>query len=775
MAGNAASLFFDLFVRDHGAAKALDDLGSKAETSGGKLGKANSAIAGMATPAAAGLAALGGIAIGFGQMAATAEQNVGAVETVFGSAAAKVEEFASRSATSVGMSASQYNELAAVTGTALKAAGVPVDELAAKNDALITRGADLASVFGGTTVEAVQSMGSAFRGEFDPLERYGVTLTMNQVNAELAARGQDKLGGAALESAKKQAIMDLIMQQSAASAGNFAKEADTTSGAQARATASFADASSKLGEALLPALTTAAEVLSNVAKWVSENSQLVLTLTAVLGSLAAGILVANAAMTIVNITMAANPIGLVILAVAALIAIIVALVMNWDNVVSFLRTTWDSFSKWWGDGMNKMGGQWNSFWGDVGRNAQNVWNNTLGPVFNFIQDTIQNKVPNAFRDGIKWVGEHWEKLRGIVKAPISFLINTVINDGLIGAFNTVAGWLKLPTLGRVSIPGFESGGYTGEGDRDQVAGVVHAGEFVFTKEQTKKAGVQNLYQLAASLAGYAQGGFVHPVPNSTVSQGYHAGHNGMDFAAALGTPVRAAFGGNVSFARWSTMGGGNEIHLRHPGGWETWYAHLQGFRTKEGMTVNRGQQIGLVGSTGNSTGPHLHYMVLRGGWPNHVNPAGYLDPGKDIPEGGSAWNPVADIINGLMGGFKQAFGGAELIGKLAIGVGGKLLGDVAGMVTKAFGIGSTGQVFDDGGWMDSIGVNKSGRPEAVLNPTQSMDFHRMVTEGLKLDLDGYELQLNADATMGTFRKIARGAADEAIYDANDDLFRGRAR
>lgn len=715
------ALFFDIFGRDRGVGDMLDKVGDKAKNTDGKLRGVSGGLNSMAAPAAGALAAIGGIAIGFGQMAADAEQSVGAVENVFGRAGNQVLEFSKKSATAVGLSGNEYNQLSAIVGTALKAAGVSVDQLAAKNDQLIQRGADMASVFGGTTADAVRAMGSAFRGEFDPLERYGVTLTMAQVKAELAARGQDKLGGAAAEAAKKQAIMDLIMKQSANSAGNFAKESDTASGSQQRATASFQDAAAKLGTALLPAMTKFAEIATQVAAWVEKNSELITILVTVLGTLAAGIVAARIAMTLFNIVAAANPIGAVILAVTALIGVIVLLSANWDRITRFLQDRWNGFTRWWGDGMNKMGGQWNSFWGGVGRNVTNIWNGTLGPAFDTIKRMVTQTVPNAFRDGVKWVAVHWGKLTEIAKAPVRFLVNTVINDGLIGTFNTVAGWVGIGKLGRVGLPaGFAGGGYTGDGGKYEPKGVVHGGEFVFTKEETAKAGVGTFKRLAQALRGYAGGGFVNPVPGAPISQGYHAGHNGIDFAAAMGTPIRAAFNGFVSSAGWSAFGGGNEIHIQHPDGYSTWYAHLSRFLVKYGQAVNRGQQIGLVGSSGNSTGPHLHYMLLRGGWPNHMNPAPFLGAGADIPAGGLPFNPIAPIVDGLIGALRGVFSGGMLAGELAVGFGKKILGDVGAMVVKSLGIGGVGgpHVFDDGGWLQSVGVNRSGAPEAVFSQNQ---------------------------------------------------------
>lgn len=774
MAG--ASLFFDIFARDNNVTDTLDKVGKKAEETEGRTKKLGDGLAGLAGPAAIGIGAVGALAFKFGGMAAEAEQNVGAVSTVFGEAAAKVEEYASRASEAVGMSESQYNQLSATTGTALKAAGVSVDELAQKNDQLITRGADLASVFGGTTAEAVQAMGSAFRGEFDPLERYGLTLNMNSVNAELAARGLDGLTGSAAETAKKQVIMDLILQQSASSAGNFARESDTAAGAQQRANASWDDAQAKLGEALLPALSSLADLVKDASKWISENAGLVQNLAVVLGVLAGGIVIASGVMTVLNLVMAANPIGAVILAITALIAVIALLVMNWDTVVKFVSTEWTKMSNGLQEGFRQIGEKWNNLWSGVGSFLTDTWNNVIIKPFQALKGWITNDIPNAFRDGIKWIEGHWNKLQDIAKAPVRFLVNTVINDGLIGTFNTVAGWVGIGKLGRVALPpGFAEGGYTGEGSKYEPAGVVHRGEYVFTKEETAAAGPTNLARLARTLRGFAEGGFVNPVPSAVLSQGYHAGHNGLDLAAPTGTPIRAAFDGNVTFAGWSSYGGGNEIHIKHPGGWETWYAHLSGFNTKPGMGVNRGAMIGRVGSTGNSTGPHLHYMLLKGGWPNHVNPSGYMDPGNDIPAGGLPWDPIGDIAKGLLGAFRGAFPAGAMAADLAFGVGGKVLADVGANVKKALGFGGTRgpSVYDEGGWLDTVGVNRSGRPEAVFNDRQWDSIHTLAARGMSLD--GYTLELNADMTKATLRRQARAEAEDVLNEYNQDISRGRAR
>ena len=96
--------------------------------------------------------------------------------------------------------------------------------------------------------------------------------------------------------------------------------------------------------------------------------------------------------------------------------------------------------------------------------------------------------------------------------------------------------------------------------------------------------------------------------------GYTKLHTGTDFAAPSGTPIMASGSGTVTRARWCG-GGGNCIKIKHNTTYQTVYAHMTNFAKgiKEGKKVNQGQIIGYVGSTGMSTGPHLHYEVIVNG------------------------------------------------------------------------------------------------------------------------------------------------------------------
>ncbi|MER7419845.1 M23 family metallopeptidase [Micromonospora peucetia] len=101
-------------------------------------------------------------------------------------------------------------------------------------------------------------------------------------------------------------------------------------------------------------------------------------------------------------------------------------------------------------------------------------------------------------------------------------------------------------------------------------------------------------------------------------------HAGIDFALPAGTPVRAAFGGTVTKAGDVGDGYGISVFVDHGNGYLTHYAHLSTTKVSVGAKVNAGQTIGLEGSTGDSTGPHLHFEVHQGQMWNQIDPAPFL-------------------------------------------------------------------------------------------------------------------------------------------------------
>ncbi len=113
-------------------------------------------------------------------------------------------------------------------------------------------------------------------------------------------------------------------------------------------------------------------------------------------------------------------------------------------------------------------------------------------------------------------------------------------------------------------------------------------------------------------AGGATGNFLWPT-RGVITQNYWAYHQALDIANNNGTPIFASDGGYVSYAGWSPVGYGYMVKVSHNNGFETLYGHLSYYDVEPGMYVAQGSIIGRMGSTGNSTGPHLHFEIRYGG------------------------------------------------------------------------------------------------------------------------------------------------------------------
>ncbi|GGK14383.1 hypothetical protein GCM10010124_03660 [Pilimelia terevasa] len=147
------------------------------------------------------------------------------------------------------------------------------------------------------------------------------------------------------------------------------------------------------------------------------------------------------------------------------------------------------------------------------------------------------------------------------------------------------------------------------------------------KVVVKTARAQAAKVVAARKAAARTRTYSHPMPGAAVTscfgQRWGALHAGIDFAKPAGTHIRAVQAGRVVAAGWNYGGYGISVMLRHADGTLTHYAHMSKTAVKAGDRVGAGDTLGYEGSTGDSTGPHLHFEVHKGIW-NQVDPAGWL-------------------------------------------------------------------------------------------------------------------------------------------------------
>ena len=254
--------------------------------------------------------------------ASRTQQAFGGVEAVFGKNAKTVERWAAGAASSIGLAKSEYGELATLIGSQLSNAGLPLDQVTKKTKGLIQQGADLAAMFGGTTADAVDALSSAMKGEFDPLERYGTSLSAAKIAAQQAADGTDKLTGKAAQQAKMMATLSSSSPNRPAKAYGYAAAREQGHLRRQDPAVLRRDREPEdptFGTALLPVIAAVVDKFAGFARLMSNNIGLVQTVVGVLATLVTIILVLNAAMKVatvvtwaMNSAFLANPVVLIV-------------------------------------------------------------------------------------------------------------------------------------------------------------------------------------------------------------------------------------------------------------------------------------------------------------------------------------------------------------------------------------------------------------------------------------------------------------------------------
>lgn len=281
----AERLEADVVVNTTGAVKDLDSFQKKVQQTGDgltqagdKADKGGRKMLGLGTHVKAAAGIMVGVGVagaltfakGVTSAASDAQQSMGATETVFGNASESIIDASKAAAKAVGLSANSYRENANVIGSLFMNKGLKGNQLVKATENAIQKGADLSATFGGSATEAVEALSSAFKGEFDPLERYGISLKQSTINTEADALAKKKYGKALKDlnadqqnAINRQATTNLINKQSIKSSGAFSKETGTLAHQQQVLAAQFTDLKSTLGSALLPVFTKVLAVVND--------------------------------------------------------------------------------------------------------------------------------------------------------------------------------------------------------------------------------------------------------------------------------------------------------------------------------------------------------------------------------------------------------------------------------------------------------------------------------------------------------------------------------
>ncbi|WP_149552918.1 phage tail tape measure protein [Streptomyces marokkonensis] len=582
-----------------------------------------------------------------------------------------------------------------------------------------------------------------------------------------------------------------------------------------------------VGTYVVPALTKMAGAARSAFGWLRDNQGWVLPLAAGLGTLAAsiGLYVAvtrtaslvtrgwAAAQALFNAVMAVNPFVLVI---GALVALGVALFVAWKKSETFrsiVKAVWQAVQNaalWaWNNvlkptfegiksGLTTLGGWFKWLWDHGVKPAFNGIKSTIStvysvgikPVFDKLK-TATGKVADAFgvaKDGIK---KAWDQIKGIAKAPVKFVIDTVYNNGVVKVWNAVADKFGAPTLD--PIKGFATGGvlpgYTP--GRDVHLAALSGGEAVMRPEWTRAVGpgYVNTMNAAARSGGvsairrmvsggmpaFADGGIFGWVKNAA-SKGVDLAKGGFDWlkdgikaSAVAGLnkivkPLIDKIAGSASVYRDMISGVPKRM--------------IKAIVSFSGEADKKMEALGIGGGSFKSA---LSFARAQSGKPyiwGGVGPTGYDCSGfmsaiENVIRGmrpySRRWATMAFSGSRAASGWTRNRKSPFMVGITNAGVGhtaGTLNGvnvesrggDGVVVGKRARGYNSSlftdwyGFKYDAGGWLQpgQAGVNHLGEPEAVLTPAQSTAFVRMAAAAAQLAAQPARTAEPAGATVGGF-------------------------
>lgn len=546
-----------------------------------------------------------------------------------------------------------------------------------------------------------------------------------------------------------------------------------------------------------------------IADWAQENPGALTAIVAVLGGLAAayvGVSLATTVMTTAteiatgaqelwNLAMKANPIGLVITGIMLLVA---AFVWLWNNVEPFREFwigVWDAikgaalavadwftgtlvpwFQGVWdtiGAGIQALADWFSARFDDIKNAAQTVGDFFTVTVPGFFQaawDLVMEKV-NGLKDAaitaFQWlrdgVGEALDGIRSAAAKPINFVITTVYENGLRKLVQGVIDLFHLPfDLPHIDPIALARGAMMGDGQRpilwNEVPGQREAYIPINSSARSRGLWEQTGREIGAIPMAY---GGIWPV-NGTITSGYGYRngpfygaelHDGLDIGAALGTAVTAALPGVVDFAGWNG-GYGNYVRINHGDGLKTFYGHLSSILAAVGDMVEAGTLIGLVGSTGASTGPHLHFGASMNG--ASMDPSSILD-GAGTGSGGSSFgllSRIGEIIDSLKEIGDSTF--AQIVGGAVGGVLDGVKGWFKDKLGSLFSSSSSTDGGDFSGWWDAAIAVAGGRYAQYRDAVYTVAQH--------------ESGLNPNASNGWDSNAAAGTPSKGLMQFIEPTF-----
>ncbi|WP_405560683.1 phage tail tape measure protein [Streptomyces sp. NBC_01180] len=425
-----------------------------------------------------------------------------------------------------------------------------------------------------------------------------------------------------------------------------------------------------------------------------------------------------------------------------------------------------------------------------------LYNNGVKGPFNSMKSAV-GAVGSAFSKAGKAIGDNWSKLKAKLKSPISFLINTVYNKGIVGVYNKAAKAFGAPTLPEFHPKGFSAGGYTGPGGKYTPAGIVHAGEFVTNKAATSSIershpGALAYMNQTGKLPGYSSGGLVGDLFGwvkkggtalkgagsavwDSIKKGASWLKDSMESSARAG--VKAVVNPLINLMPGGSAGFG-KMAKRIPA---KVISSMFGFAKKADSKL--GQAGGTIGNPGGSGVQRWKATVIKALAANGLSTDSSMvarilrqiatesggNPKAVQGNIGDINNKTGDLAKGLMQTISATFNANKFPGHGNIFNGyDNLLAALhyaKNRYGKSLSFLGNGHGYDEGGWLQpgvTKTVNKTGKPEAILNPAQWQSMSALAQRGAQGGLaDGARITLVTQG--GTFEAYVDQRAGKQIH------------
>ena len=392
------------------------------------------------------------------KLAADMEDAMGGADQIFGRSAEEMKSWAKNLDSYYGIAAGEALEYGNMMGSMLQnIGGLTEDEAAKQSQTLIKLAGDLTAMYGGTTQDAVRALTGALKGNNTMLDNYGMAVNVAMVKTKAMEMGLYDGTGQMSLAAKQAATLALIMEQTGAAQGQAAREADGASGSLRTMVTELKNLATSFGEILLPTITpfiskinelikrfgaldegtksnivTFALYLAALGPVISIVGNLTTKVSGLIGAFKNASKALSAGEGFIGALKAMiGPAGLVVIAIAAVIAIGVLLWKNWDKISAFLKKTWEGIKSIAITVWTAIKNFFTNLWNGIKDLFIGVWNGIL----DFFKSVL-NKINDFVTNFVKSVKEKWESVWNGVK---DFFKG--IWDGIVGAVEDSVNWI----------------------------------------------------------------------------------------------------------------------------------------------------------------------------------------------------------------------------------------------------------------------------------------------------------------------------------------------